>query len=144
MNTQQVGRRTVVALVGAALAAAGPLARAARAEASTKDKVLKGCSDAGHSAIDNPDGSYQCNLKDGGEIKCDTKDQCIYVPPRKVAIVHGGLADVLGDIQVISAPITAVNPLTAAGSVLAAPELGITLVVASRSVRRTGKRRRRR
>lgn len=145
MNTQQVGRRAVVALVGAAMAAAGPLARSVLAEASTKDKVLKGCSDGGHSAIDNPDGSYQCNLKDGGEIKCDTKDQCIYVPPRKIAFDKGGLTGVLGMFEVVSTPSTHANPLTTAGTVIAAQDLGITLVVAEPMPARTrqGKRRRR-
>ncbi len=148
MDARRVGRRSVVVWAGAALAAVMPLARAA-AEDSTKDKVLKGCRDSGNSAIDKPDGSYQCNLKDGGEIKCDTKDQCIYQPPRKIASLHGGLAnlaDVVGTFEVVSTPATHANPLTTAGTVIEAQDLGITLVVAESLPMRSrqGKRRRRR
>ncbi len=144
MDARRIGRRSVVVWAGAALAAVMPLARAA-AEDSTKDKVLKGCRDSGNSAIDKPDGSYQCNLKDGGEIKCDTKDQCIYVPPRKIAFDKGGLTGVLGMFEVVSTPSTHANPLTTAGTVIAAQDLGITLVVAEPMPARTrqGKRRRR-
>jgi hypothetical protein len=142
MDTRRIGRRAAVAGVAAALAGAGPLGRLARAE-TVKEGVLKGCREGGHSPVDNRDGSYQCNLRDGGEIRCTTKDQCTYVPPAKAAPAPGGVVDVGGVIDVGEGGGLA-DPLVPVGSVLELPALGITLVVAApRPERRRHKGRRR-
>lgn len=143
MDATRIGRRAVVAWVGAALAGAGPLVRLARAE-TTKEAVLKGCRDSGNSGIDNPDGSYQCNLKDGGEIKCNTKDQCIYVPPRKIAYQPGRVVDVGGLVDLVEDGVLAADPSVPVGSVLNVSELGITLVVTEPPPGRKGRKRRHR
>lgn len=53
-----------------------------------KGAFKTGCqSTAGNSYVENNDGSFQCNLKDGGVIKCpDTKSQCSYTPARAIVI----------------------------------------------------------
>lgn len=51
-----------------------------------KDAFAKGCKEGGNSFVDNPDGSYQCNLKDGSTIKCSASGQCHYIPK---AMTHG-------------------------------------------------------
>lgn len=44
-----------------------------------KGAFKTGCQSGGGSFVENPDGSFQCNLKDGGTIKCpDTNSQCSY------------------------------------------------------------------
>lgn len=146
MDARRIGRRAVVAWVGAVVAA-GSLGRAALAE-TVKEGILDGCRKGGHSPVDNRDGSYQCNLKDGGEIRCTTKDECRYVPPPKpgqVASLNGGLGDVLGEYEVVGVDSAVADPLTVPGTVLEATELGISLVVAEPQPERgRGKRRRRR
>ena len=45
-----------------------------------KGKFKEGCESGGNSYVENAsDGSFGCNLKSGGSIKCaDTKSQCTY------------------------------------------------------------------
>src|SRR3954451_19133044 len=44
-----------------------------------KGAFKAGCEAAGGSFIDNPDGSFQCNIRTGGTIKCsDTTSPCTY------------------------------------------------------------------
>jgi hypothetical protein len=41
-----------------------------------QSEFKKGCESGGNSYVENNDGSYQCNLKDGHTIKCaDQKSQ---------------------------------------------------------------------
>jgi hypothetical protein len=148
IDATRVGRRAMIAGVAAAVAGLGPLARLARA-ATTKEKILQGCKDSGNSAIDKPDGSYQCNLRDGGEIRCDTKDQCIYVPPRKIAsqpggvVDVGGLLDAVGGFDLVADGAAGADPLVPVGSLLELPGLGITVVVAAPGSGRPRRKRRR-
>src|ERR1700712_759372 len=51
--------------------------------AMDKGAFKTGCEAGGGSYIDNPDGSFQCNLSSGGVIKCtDTTSPCTYTPLR--------------------------------------------------------------
>jgi len=44
-----------------------------------KGKFKKGCQSASGSFVENRDGSFQCNLRSGGVIKCaDTASRCTY------------------------------------------------------------------
>ena len=47
---------------------------------SVKDDFKKGCESAGNSFVEDVGGSYSCNLKSGGVIKCGTDDHCVYNP----------------------------------------------------------------
>lgn len=86
MEQRDVRRRQVFAWIvaltcGLALVGAGPLVSATRAAGAELDKgaFKSGCESGGGSYIENNDGSFQCNLKSGGTIKCpDTKSQCTY------------------------------------------------------------------
>jgi hypothetical protein len=58
---------------------AGTLAHSAGATEMDKGAFKTGCESGGGSFVENADGSFQCNLKSGGTIKCpDTKSQCTY------------------------------------------------------------------
>lgn len=47
-----------------------------------KAAFKQGCEEGGGSYIENPDGSFQCNLRDGGTIWCpSTTEQCSYTKP---------------------------------------------------------------
>jgi hypothetical protein len=97
MELRGTRRRTIIAwifamLCGVVLVGSGPVAMAAdnSAPAMDKDAFKKGCEEGGNSYVENSDGSFQCNLKDGGVIKCpDTKSQCSYTPPlRRVGSIR--------------------------------------------------------
>jgi hypothetical protein len=89
----RLARRTFVVRIGAALAAvgaAGAFGPAARAEGIDTAKFKEGCQSGGHSYVENRDGSFQCNLRDGAEIKCtSTKGPCHYVPRPALAVGPG-------------------------------------------------------
>ncbi len=55
-----------------------------------KNAFKTGCESGGGSYVENPDGSFQCNLKDGGVIKCpSTTSQCSYTPA--LVVRSGGI-----------------------------------------------------
>ena len=44
-----------------------------------KAAFKKGCEEGHGSYVENADGSFQCNMRLGGTVKCqDTKSQCTY------------------------------------------------------------------
>src|SRR6476469_2767852 len=85
---------TMMRLAGAlalALLLMGAIAHSAGATEMDKGAFKTGCESGGGSFVDNPGGSFQCNLKDGGTIKCpDTKSQCTYTA--KLILVSGTVA----------------------------------------------------
>ena len=45
----------------------------------TKDKFKKGCIESGGSWVENPDDTFQCNLKSGGVVVCSSRNvPCTY------------------------------------------------------------------
>lgn len=109
-TTKRIGRvgmlmpRLVLALT-LALLLAGALAHHAGAAPVAMDKgaFKTGCESGGGSYIENPDGSFQCNLKSGGTIKCpDTTSQCTYTN-RLVATggIRPGKIGNIGSVQVV-------------------------------------------
>lgn len=97
---------TAVRLAGALLVAlllAGALGQQAGATAMDKGSFASGCRSAGGSYVENADGSFQCNLKGGGTIKCpDTTSQCTYTP----LISGAGMTVVtaVGNLQAVADP----------------------------------------
>src|SRR5579884_1495711 len=77
----------VIALAcGFALFGGGLFAPARVAADMDKGAFQQGCESGGGSYIENNDGSFQCNLKSGGVIKCpDTKSQCTYSEKLSIA-----------------------------------------------------------
>lgn len=71
-----------------------------------KSAFKAGCESGGGSYVENPDGSFQCNLKDGGTIKCpDTTSPCSYTP--KLVVVSNVLDTAnanVGNLQVAGDP----------------------------------------
>lgn len=66
--------------------------------AMDKNSFKTGCESGGGSYVENPDGSFQCNLKDGGVIKCpSTTSQCTYTP---ALVVRGGGIRATGAVNV--------------------------------------------
>ena len=72
-----------------------------------KGAFKKGCESGGGSYIENNDGSFQCNTKGGGTVKCpDTKSQCTYTEK----ITPGGDVDLVvhlttaGALQLVNPP----------------------------------------
>lgn len=52
----------------------------------------QGCESGAGSYVENRDGSFQCNLRSGGVIKCaDTKTQCTYTAHVSQKLVMQGL-----------------------------------------------------
>jgi len=50
-----------------------------------KDAFKTGCQEGGGSHVENPDGSFQCNLRDGGVITCpNTPSPCTSTPPSRI------------------------------------------------------------
>lgn len=94
---------TAVRLAGALLVAlllAGALGQQAGATAMDKGSFASGCRSAGGSYVENADGSFQCNLKGGGTIKCpDTTSQCTYTP-----LISGAGMTVVGNLQAVADP----------------------------------------
>lgn len=110
----------LAAVVALALLLAGAVAPAVHAAdnnpapAMDKSKFKEGCESGGGSYIENNDGSFQCNLKDGGTIKCpSTTSQCTYTPmtggktgfSRGVLVNSAGVMTMLGaDSQPTATP----------------------------------------
>ena len=97
---------TAMRLVGAmamALLLMGAVADHAGAEANNgpamdKGAFKSGCEAGGGSYIENNDGSFQCNLKSGGTIKCqNTTSPCTYTATL-VGGVGGGKVSVVNVI----------------------------------------------
>jgi hypothetical protein len=85
----------VLLLVGAAM-------RASAADMD-KSKFKEGCEAGKGSYVENNDGSFQCNLRSGGTIKCpDTKSQCSYTAKLSHNLVMKGLRS--GDFKMVAAP----------------------------------------
>ena len=76
----RVLRRRLVrgGVAAVAMAAMGVGLAAAPASAMDKGAFKDGCQASGGSFIENPDGSFQCNLKSGGTIKCTETSPCTY------------------------------------------------------------------
>lgn len=82
-------RQGIVAGVFALSLLAG-IGVAAHAAEIDKGAFKTGCESGGGSYVENADGSFQCNTKSGGTIKCpDTKSQCVSIP--RVWIVDTGV-----------------------------------------------------
>jgi hypothetical protein len=64
-----------------------------------QDAFADGCKKGGHSYVENRDGSYQCNLRDGSTIKCTADAKCTYIPKARVV----NLDDVIVSDQVVVA-----------------------------------------
>ena len=76
-QTKQSVRSTRAMLVALAFAFAS--VPTASAEGIDKSKFKEGCQAGNGSYVESPDGSFQCNTKGGGTVKCaDTKSQCTY------------------------------------------------------------------
>jgi hypothetical protein len=92
--------KTVLALVLFFVAAIAQNASAAEMDQS---QFKKGCESGGHSYVENNGGSFQCNLKSGGTIKCqDTKTPCNYTARISPSVVFGGMK--AGTLTVKPAP----------------------------------------
>src|SRR4051812_21251236 len=78
--------RTAMAFLFALLLAGSIAHQAAAVDngpAMDKGAFKTGCEEGGGSYIENNDGSFQCNLKSGGGIKCtSTTGPCTYSPYR--------------------------------------------------------------
>ena len=121
---------TAVRLAGALLVAlllAGALGQHAGATAMDKGAFADGCRAGGGSFIENPDGSFQCNLKSGGTIKCpDTTSQCSYT-----ALISGAgmtVVTTVGNLQVVAAPTRPATHISAIGSVKANTRIAAAVV----------------
>jgi hypothetical protein len=65
-------------LAALALLLTGVIAQPAGAQEMDQAQFKIGCESGGGSYIENSDGSFQCNLRSGGTIKCqDAKSRCI-------------------------------------------------------------------
>jgi hypothetical protein len=93
---------TMMRLAGAlalALLLMGAIAHGASATDMDKGAFKTGCESGGHSYVDNADGSFQCNLKDGGTIKCqNTSSPCTYAA--KLILVSGTVVVTNGNLQI--------------------------------------------
>jgi len=72
--------------------AAGPAAAEQNGGGGALDKAAfkAGCEAAGGSYVENRDGSFQCNGRHGGVVKCpDTTSPCTFIPPAQ----HGQPTD---------------------------------------------------
>ena len=106
MERQQGTRRRMIGGLGMAILglAVGRQATSADSKSPKMDKnaFADGCRSGGNSFVDNPDGSFQCNLKDGSDITCtSTSGPCVYNPP-PAHIVHPGHLGDIGDLQNIT------------------------------------------
>ena len=102
-NEARFGTTAVRLLVAFAMAflLIGTLAHSAGATEMDKGAFKSGCESGGGSFVENADGSFQCNLKSGGTIKCpDTKSQCTY---SALVVSTGGNVLSNSDIQVAPA-----------------------------------------
>lgn len=107
MERQQSTRRRVLGGLGMVVAGLVVGRRTTLADTNSpkmdKGAFADGCRSGGNSFVDNPDGSFQCNLKDGSDIKCtSTSGPCNYNPPPK-HIVHGNIGNIGGITQVLEA-----------------------------------------
>jgi hypothetical protein len=115
-TTGFIGRfgTTAMRLVGAlamALLLMGAVAHHAGATDMDKGAFKSGCESGGGSFVDSADGSFQCNLKSGGTIKCqNTSSPCTYTATLggggKVSVVN--VAATAGHLQV--APVSTPAP----------------------------------
>lgn len=88
-----------------------------------KGAFKSGCEAGGGSFVDNVDGSFQCNLKGGGTIKCaNTTSPCTYTALTVsvgTGVVGGNVANV-GNLQVSNdAPAPSRHPVRAGAGVKA-------------------------
>jgi hypothetical protein len=71
--------------------------------AMDKGAFKTGCEAGGGSYIDNPDGSFQCNLRGGGVIKCtSTTTPCTYTA-LKISVKGSVVVNRAGALQVVKA-----------------------------------------
>jgi hypothetical protein len=102
----------LAAVVALTLLLAGAVAPAVHAAdnntsgpAMDKSKFKEGCEQGGGSYIENLDGSFQCNLKDGGTIKCtSTTGPCTYIPfTRGKTNIRGAIVNSAGVMTMLGA-----------------------------------------
>ena len=78
------------------------IAQPAGAAEMDKGKFKGGCESGGNSYVENAsDGSFACNLKSGGTIKCaDTKSQCTYTAKLSNTNIFHGMAT--GQLKILA------------------------------------------
>ena len=73
-SDRRIGTRSVRLTVVLGLLLIGAIPQQASAEEMDKGAFKKGCESGGGSYLESADGSFQCNTKSGGTVKCqDTK-----------------------------------------------------------------------
>src|ERR1044072_1070575 len=87
MTGTTFGRRPLVTM-GLALLVGAATHRSVSAAKLDKEAFKEGCKSGGHSFVDNPDGTFQCNTTGGSTIKCFKDDTCISIP-KNATIVTG-------------------------------------------------------
>ena len=107
-----VAVRTAVEPTNAGAAPAEVVAVAQTKIPLDKAAFKTGCEQGGGSYVENPDGSFQCNLRGGGTIKCpNTTSQCTFIPaPFQQPSDHRNPVGEIGDVGVV-APSDPVVPI---------------------------------
>ena len=82
-----------LAALALAFALVGGVTSTANAADLNKDAFKTGCESGGGSYLESADGSFQCNMKSGGTVKCqDTHSQCTYTSSITRRNMMAGLA----------------------------------------------------
>jgi hypothetical protein len=99
MTGTTFGRRTLVTMGLALLVGIGMVGSV---DATRLDKAAfkQGCQAGGGSFVDNPDGSFQCNVS-GGTVKCFADDTCVFISSSAVLDEGGtgGQPSVVGPLD---------------------------------------------
>jgi hypothetical protein len=90
---RRIGTAPMRLAAALALLLVGAIAQNAGAAEMDQGQFKAGCESGGHSYVENRGGSFQCNLRSGGTIKCqDTHSPCTYTASISHSVIFGGMA----------------------------------------------------